>query len=543
MSGLSRYCMSGQRALGAGWGAPMVFGCRRWVARSSLCAILRRSLFGDIILPRALVLRHGMSHLVAIGDGGDVAPRVLRRAPSLTGAETAAPAQARRRPHQKDVYLHWSAEKRRWVIINTTTQELKELPQVEGHSGIMGEYMLHFEADGFGLITRGDGVWAEDLDNLFSDLSFEDAMGNIYMEIADESGARIVVSLWEVQTRFQYYKASVDAGVADADLSFQVAIFERPRPDGCRIAWSLLHMHKSLKLNSFAGQSWKWVNKQLPTCERLARDFNLGCICKGAQHKGTPGKDAEPDRTLAHTSVTTCLFFAMLARMLTPSKQTGGLDDEAGRVSVRAVLSGCICAAIPEELSLTLFRDEGACNGVYPTPAEGVLPFTLALLPGGFCELDGDFGDDGAHWLASSGLVVGRILVVDLLARLADSRKKSIGLFRQVLRKLGALFEAVVMADPKSRQARLSLDEDGPDRSHDVQLERQLVKHTLAAKAACARNMGMLSIACDKSRVGSYGLQDCCGVLWTNEAFVMPPTVVCVSSGGALWRGVRGPTE
>ena len=59
-----------------------------------------------------------------------------------------------------------------------------------------------------------------------------------------------------------------------------------------------------------------------------------------------------------------------------------------------------------------------------------------------------------------------------------------------------------------------------------VQMERQLLlRHMMGGVQASKRCGGFLSLATDKSRVGSYGLQNTCGILPTNEAFVMPPVV------------------
>ena len=124
------------------------------------------------------------------------------------------------------------------MIAHHLTLEQVPLPVVDSHKGQLGEYELGFDDDGFAVVGSCD--WAEPVEDLLKIQVFEDDTGHLYFMQKDKNGFEIVESKCELELRFEYCHLEVQFGSADTNLIFDVAKYERSRPDGSRILWSML---------------------------------------------------------------------------------------------------------------------------------------------------------------------------------------------------------------------------------------------------------------------------------------------------------------
>lgn len=469
-----------------------------------------------------------MSDIAAVG--------VATPAPSMHTDE--APIVLRlavRRPHNLEVYMVWDFSRKRWLVINRTSLDFVSLPARPGHRGMLDEYMLLFDEEGFGVV--GDEEWQASLDDLFASETFEDGSGDMIIARTDAEGFEYTERLDALQAMFQYKKVTMSLDILNTKAEFQAARFDRPRSDGCRYAWDLISVYKTSGILSQKGQAWKWINSNVPRWQRLA-DGGFGVLLRGSQI-GPPSPNVDTSRTIARTSASTQLLLSLLSRMLNPTKQSGGLCDSQSQPSLRLLLDVIVRFVAKGGFSTIVFEDEEAVVHPFPGPIVGENPFTLTLQPGGMLEVS-DYAPDAEgrlQWLRSLGLLAGMVGCVDVLVRLADARSKVHSFFRQLTSRLAARFEQLLEDSRADSTIRVEDDEDGPIRHNDVVLDQRLLKHVIASKQASSRHPLFLSIGVDKSRVGSVGLQTAVGVLPNNEAFILPPCVGASAwwAGGGTW--------
>lgn len=447
------------------------------------------------------------------------------------------------RPHAQDVELCFDVADNSWCLVHNITLERVSLPRVPGHTGSSDEYDAHFDADGFGVVANSAG-WHADFDDLFKIQVFEAAEGQYFFLSRAPDGAEIVEAKWELDMRFRYAKVCIHLTLAGCCAEFVIAAFERPRPDGSRLMWDALAMYRALGLTAQRHQAWKWVHNALPSWERLSA-AGYGYLLRGAQVGEREDKDRDLERNIANTSLSTPLFVCVLARLLSPNKQCGGVADEAVRPAIRILLHNICCFVAGCSKRLQVFWDPTTAINKFPAPRFGSNLGSILLSPDGKCRVDRseEVPDAMVGVVASLGLLTDSTCMVDVLIAACGVKsmcKMTFG--QQFCLAVGSALESGLRAADEGRSGiTFQFDESAPNRTKDIRLEQQLLRHLLASQEASKKHPGFISMSIDKSRVGSHGLQVAAGVLPDNVGFWMPPCVAASAPPFARgWFGVDG---
>ena len=193
---------------------------------------------------------------------------------------------------------------------------------------------------------------------------------------------------------------------------------------------------------------------------------------------------------------------------------------------VERLLQACCLGVCQATDMLGLFADTDVVIPWYPAPMQGRRPCSLQLTRDGMASMEQAPDCCMSQVVAACdrlGVRENPRPLAAIVVRLScDGSRQGTSLFRQLLTSVAQLWEEALLRGDMESCCQL-VDTEGPGRSVDRHLEAILLEHMRAARDAVGSEPKFLSMATDKSSVGSYRLQDSVIVLPDNTAMLPPP--------------------